>query len=177
MSGIMILRPPRSTLFPYTTLFRSRLTGPRPSRPAASGGLIMRGQRIAFTRQPLEHLLTALNHRAALGGVHRIEAQREEEVAARRDQPPPAVPLFGAEITGGLQIRPGGPATRLVAARQPWPRLQLGLLCHCLRFQVRFALRLAGPVRTGELAETVHDLLVGHGRPQPQVVEDHRARP
>src|SRR3989442_10123409 len=27
----MIRRPPRSTLFPYTTLFRSRLSGPRPT--------------------------------------------------------------------------------------------------------------------------------------------------
>src|SRR3989442_13492624 len=26
---LMIRRPPRSTLFPYTTLFRSRLRGPR----------------------------------------------------------------------------------------------------------------------------------------------------
>src|SRR5215211_8939297 len=30
---LMIRRPPRSTLFPYTTLFRSR---PRPGRPAAA---------------------------------------------------------------------------------------------------------------------------------------------
>src|SRR3712207_6955734 len=30
----MIRRPPRSTLFPYTTLFRSR----RPRRPAGGGG-------------------------------------------------------------------------------------------------------------------------------------------
>src|SRR3712207_9350901 len=32
---LMIRRPPRSTLFPYTTLFRSRRTGPcrRPHRP------------------------------------------------------------------------------------------------------------------------------------------------
>src|SRR2546422_2058900 len=29
----MIRRPPRSTLFPYTTLFRSRGAGPRPVRP------------------------------------------------------------------------------------------------------------------------------------------------
>src|SRR5215813_14848974 len=27
---LMIRRPPRSTLFPYTTLFRSRLDGPQP---------------------------------------------------------------------------------------------------------------------------------------------------
>src|SRR3712207_6913800 len=29
----MIRRPPRSTLFPYTTLFRSRLVDTRPCRP------------------------------------------------------------------------------------------------------------------------------------------------
>src|SRR5438876_11212470 len=28
---LMIRRPPRSTLFPYTTLFRSRSAGPRPA--------------------------------------------------------------------------------------------------------------------------------------------------
>src|SRR2546422_4578156 len=40
----MIRRPPRSTLFPYTTLFRSLYAGPRPrlvgrqwNRPAAQG--------------------------------------------------------------------------------------------------------------------------------------------
>src|SRR5690349_24115093 len=37
----MIRRPPRSTLFPYTTLFRSAAGGDRPSRrdrPAGAGG-------------------------------------------------------------------------------------------------------------------------------------------
>src|SRR5476651_2834255 len=32
---LMIRRPPRSTLFPYTTLFRSRRIWPRRSRPRA----------------------------------------------------------------------------------------------------------------------------------------------
>src|SRR5258708_25961034 len=32
----MIRRPPRSTLFPYTTLFRSRITSPRHQRAATS---------------------------------------------------------------------------------------------------------------------------------------------
>src|SRR5436189_1605699 len=32
----MIRRPPRSTLFPYTTLFRSKITGVRPSRRITS---------------------------------------------------------------------------------------------------------------------------------------------
>src|SRR3712207_6991731 len=34
---LMIRRPPRSTLFPYTTLFRSRPPGPR-SPPSTTGG-------------------------------------------------------------------------------------------------------------------------------------------
>src|SRR6266566_2615326 len=32
----MIRRPPRSTLFPYTTLFRSRRNSPRPRTPGAA---------------------------------------------------------------------------------------------------------------------------------------------
>src|SRR5438093_4278827 len=36
---LMIRRPPRSTLFPYTTLFRSQLQAPLPPyRPPDSGG-------------------------------------------------------------------------------------------------------------------------------------------
>src|SRR3712207_8367015 len=34
---LMIRRPPRSTLFPYTTLFRSPCATPRRCRPAANG--------------------------------------------------------------------------------------------------------------------------------------------
>src|SRR3712207_7314771 len=34
----MIRRPPRSTLFPYTTLFRSRVHRPHPRGPALVGG-------------------------------------------------------------------------------------------------------------------------------------------
>src|SRR5215210_8058541 len=35
---LMIRRPPRSTLFPYTTLFRSPRRRPSPSHPRPSGG-------------------------------------------------------------------------------------------------------------------------------------------
>src|SRR5687767_16039684 len=35
---LMIQRPPRSTLFPYTTLFRSRLVPARPARELAQQG-------------------------------------------------------------------------------------------------------------------------------------------
>src|SRR3712207_8711295 len=34
----MIRRPPRSTLFPYTTLFRSAADGPRPPDPSLARG-------------------------------------------------------------------------------------------------------------------------------------------
>src|SRR5471032_3569605 len=36
---LMIRRPPRSTLFPYTTLFRSFVSGPSRGGPAATYGL------------------------------------------------------------------------------------------------------------------------------------------
>src|SRR5256885_12363374 len=38
----MIRRPPRSTLFPYTTLFRSRELFGRSDRPADAGGGVVR---------------------------------------------------------------------------------------------------------------------------------------
>src|SRR2546422_8582237 len=41
----MIRRPPRSTLFPYTTLFRSRLVGEHPDRAHQRLGREQRDQR------------------------------------------------------------------------------------------------------------------------------------
>src|SRR5687768_17669487 len=46
----MIRRPPRSTLFPYTTLFRSRSTSRRSDRPSATRD----GTRIAKWNNPVE---------------------------------------------------------------------------------------------------------------------------
>src|SRR5690349_23565251 len=37
---LMIRRPPRSTLFPYTTLFRSPVSESAPAAPARSGGAV-----------------------------------------------------------------------------------------------------------------------------------------
>src|SRR2546428_10220389 len=53
----MIRRPPRSTLFPYTTLFRSRLRSPRrppPRRDSAARTVIApsAGRRDSFPRPP-----------------------------------------------------------------------------------------------------------------------------
>src|SRR3712207_7322255 len=63
----MIRRPPRSTLFPYTTLFRSRLgAAARPARSVERGPRGLVGSRAARhardPRVPADHrLLTALS--------------------------------------------------------------------------------------------------------------------
>src|SRR2546430_8141038 len=51
----MIRRPPRSTLFPYTTLFRSPLSAAAPPLARAGGSTDQRDRRTRFgrdTRQP-----------------------------------------------------------------------------------------------------------------------------
>src|SRR2546430_10014461 len=45
----MIRRPPRSTLFPYTTLFRSRGTAAGRVLGVVAGGLLRAGQRVLVT--------------------------------------------------------------------------------------------------------------------------------
>src|SRR5438270_6688832 len=49
---LMIRRPPRSTLFPYTTLFRS---GPRPVEPGAPRGERQSRRALAQRRRSEEH--------------------------------------------------------------------------------------------------------------------------
>src|SRR3712207_7681700 len=71
---LMIRRPPRSTLFPYTTLFRSRLPRARPAAQPPGGdqgapagaGVRPRGAR-------------ALHARGADGGAALARAHRSEE--------------------------------------------------------------------------------------------------
>src|SRR2546430_5939274 len=70
----MIRRPPRSTLFPYTTLFRSRLGSPAPARPARSLLLDSRREGAVGEAQPDRLLL------ASCGGAHdRLPLRRSEE--------------------------------------------------------------------------------------------------
>src|SRR5256885_12551970 len=52
----MIRRPPRSTLFPYTTLFRSITPDIDNARDLDSGGRL---QRVAITAQALIHITVA----------------------------------------------------------------------------------------------------------------------
>src|SRR5256885_8373974 len=58
----MIRRPPRSTLFPYTTLFRSRY------RPVA--------QAVALVPQPAAQISVRRVHRGRGGGAGRGDSQR-----------------------------------------------------------------------------------------------------
>src|SRR5260221_9599478 len=77
----MIRRPPRSTLFPYTTLFRSwrflyRLHRDRGARPG------LRGRRLRFFRAPVHDpgVPDRLHHHAApvAGGAARSEEHTSE---------------------------------------------------------------------------------------------------
>src|SRR3712207_8973657 len=56
----MIRRPPRSTLFPYTTLFRSMAAGGRRKRRAGAGGHDRPDERWLLTYADLITLLMAL---------------------------------------------------------------------------------------------------------------------
>src|SRR5256885_16357140 len=63
---LMIRRPPRSTLFPYTTLFRSSqfhsgLTLDAPQRPDRDVALGMRNRDAAVLRRMLDRKSTRLN--------------------------------------------------------------------------------------------------------------------
>src|SRR5258705_10298337 len=59
---LMIRRPPRSTLFPYTTLFRSRL--PIPENPyGAVASPILAGEFLVLNHQGKDAYLLAVNRR------------------------------------------------------------------------------------------------------------------
>src|SRR5882762_1823374 len=79
----MIRRPPRSTLFPYTTLFRSRRPPARavlPRAPGDRGGLRARGLRLLPRRRAPSH---AFGHGAFAFGVPRGGGAAHEAIALR----------------------------------------------------------------------------------------------
>src|SRR5258708_28510567 len=80
----MIRRPPRSTLFPYTTLFRSRIGGVRPRVEPAAGE--------EWVRVSGEWRDAQLCHRGsirAVGGVdrRRLSGHRSEEHTSELQSP------------------------------------------------------------------------------------------
>src|SRR5436305_2932873 len=87
----MIRRPPRSTLFPYTTLFRSALPGP--GRAAAAGGPRRRRDRHRGPRvDRSEEHTSELQSRPHL--VCRLLLEKKNVYTLTRNVPPPVVALF-----------------------------------------------------------------------------------
>src|SRR2546427_4273522 len=92
---LMIRRPPRSTLFPYTTLFRS-LLGPRDvrarlphalDRPGAAGADPAQGQpdrkstRLNSSHSQISYAVFCLKKKKTAGLTH----QRQETLRKQRD--------------------------------------------------------------------------------------------
>src|SRR2546429_3539841 len=76
---LMIRRPPRSTLFPYTTLFRSSLLASRvPSaRPPSTPGRVVRNRRSPFVKWRSEEHTSELQSRLHL--VCRLLLEKKKE--------------------------------------------------------------------------------------------------
>src|SRR2546425_7017735 len=75
----MIRRPPRSTLFPYTTLFRS--LGQLEIEQHHGGQLLLRGALAVCAEEDVERLRTVLRHDDVVGDVVTLErAQRQRDI-------------------------------------------------------------------------------------------------
>src|SRR2546427_2998136 len=73
----MIRRPPRSTLFPYTTLFRSRAT-------LRGLGLTRRGKAVLLKDSPaVRGMLRAVAHLVARSEEHTSELQSQSNLVCR----------------------------------------------------------------------------------------------
>src|SRR2546427_6653068 len=98
----MIRRPPRSTLFPYTTLFRSCLREPL---GVLDQNRSVEPQRLAQPRRRLGTSLGADDHEGGIAGQHadddEHEGRDEEEGRDERRGPPRDVPPHA------LRERPG----------------------------------------------------------------------
>src|SRR5256885_12234921 len=110
----MIRRPPRSTLFPYTTLFRSEVA-----------------RRLGEDPLPREELfLEPAAWRARLGGFARVAVNAGDAAvrfslapphAVGRDMRPPRQNLAGGPPAGGPFGHPGAPEGPPAAARRGRP--------------------------------------------------------
>src|SRR2546425_3434653 len=98
----MIRRPPRSTLFPYTTLFRSRLSARHRLAQYAAPALASRPARQAGPARLLDLLLNQLP--ASPSAV--AEARAQVEPGARRRRRPLAEILERAGDRGGPRGHP-----------------------------------------------------------------------
>src|SRR6266511_4775570 len=90
---LMIRRPPRSTLFPYTTLFRSRRRRPtrRSRRPGGRGRRVGRSEEHTSELQSRENLVCRLL----------LEKKKQRKVSHEA----PARPGLGAVWRRGTRLR------------------------------------------------------------------------
>src|SRR3712207_7757404 len=78
---LMIRRPPRSTLFPYTTLFRS--LRPYPSRPVSFFGLFVRMRIVVSPRSARIWLPIPQSRASARSEEHTSELQSRQYLVCR----------------------------------------------------------------------------------------------
>src|SRR3712207_7002277 len=80
---LMIRRPPRSTLFPYTTLFRSARS-PRKRYSMAAGGLVQRARRIpAPMTKPPANWSAPISSERTRSEEHTSELQSRQYLVCR----------------------------------------------------------------------------------------------
>src|SRR5437762_7087937 len=80
----MLRRPPISTLFPYTTLFRSRVAW---MRPLAVGIVLVSGAVLAPLALPLLPVESFVRYSRVLGVAPRAEERRSEEHTSELQSP------------------------------------------------------------------------------------------
>src|SRR3989475_4895660 len=112
---LMIRRPPRSTLFPYTTLFRSRR--PAPSRLGLHADDLI--GRVDADPVPAR----VLGHDAHRVAVPRLDGDLPPEVADLEAgaPPPPGGRIRLLRGGGGRPRRPGRPHSGLFSSSPPPP--------------------------------------------------------
>src|SRR5256886_9563221 len=82
---LMIRRPPRSTLFPYTTLFRSPRSRPEPCRRSTGGSRAPEPDSLgegAFAAQAVERAVERVHHLIDVGVGHRRVEPADRRAAA-----------------------------------------------------------------------------------------------
>src|SRR5258707_10068533 len=119
----MIRRPPRSTLFPYTTLFRSVLPARGRNRHAARDGREVRGRPMtavdlsaerALEQAAAETGLTDLGDDTWMEGLARLVDALRNEAALNE---------LGAALVGGELVGYLGDRMRIVAYRKAHPEI------------------------------------------------------